>query len=388
MRVLIVHNILWSHYKAALFTELAQQCPPDAELLVVQLAESEDKYRQLGKGGSIEHGYPYTLLHKDSLNSLPAGKKLRGLLGEIHRFKPDIINLSGYYDPVYWLIITYARIRGIKLVLSNESSEKDGNRNGWKEKLKRTLIRQFEGFINFGSSSAQYMLGLGALPSQIISQHAAVLNNQVVQRVYQTALSSRTQEKADSSLPTHNFVFVGRLAEEKNLPVLLKAFDWLKTHEPNAQDWGLLIVGDGTLRSLVESQATQGVHWMGGHPWNEVPRYLALADGLVLPSRFEPWGLVVNEAMVCGLPVIVSSQCGCVNDLVEEGKNGYVFRPENELELAVALQKFVNLSEAERTRMGQHSLKMIAPFSTHVVAQEIWQGFRRIMVPAEASLRS
>lgn len=383
MRVLIVHNILWSHYKAALFTELAQQCPADSELLVVQLAESEDKYKQLGKSGLIDHDYPHQLIHKGSLNSLSLSKKAKGLFREIIRFKPDIINLSGYYDPVYWLIILYCRIRGIRLVLSNESSEKDGNRNGWKEKFKRTIISQFSGFINFGSSSAQYMQSLGARPSQIISQHAAVLNNRVVSQVYQTAYSKRNHVKADYFLPTYNFVFVGRLAEEKNLPTLLKAFSWLKTHEPKAHNWGLTIIGNGPLRSLVEGKSDQDIHWLGGHPWNEVPAFLALADALLLPSHFEPWGLVVNEAMVCGLPVIVSNQCGCVNDLVEDGKNGYTFRPENMLELAVALQKFVNLSETERTQMGKHSLDLIAPFHTTPVAQEIWQGFHRIMSSTE-----
>ncbi|MDQ1088721.1 glycosyltransferase family 4 protein [Siphonobacter sp. SORGH_AS_1065] len=388
MRVLIVHNILWSHYKAALFSELAQQCPVDCTLLVVQLAESEDKYNQLGKSGLIEHQYPYHLLHPGSLNSLSFSKKITGLISQINQFNPDIVNLSGYYDPAYWLLIGYCRLRGIKLVLSNESSEKDGSRNGWKEKFKRTLIRQFAGFINFGSSSAEYMLKMGARSSQIITQHAAVLNNTVVRQVYDRSIHSRQSLKEKYALPAHNFIFVGRLAEEKNLPALLSAFSWLKENDPKAHDWGLIIIGDGPLRAQLNTSALKDVFWLGGQPWNEVPAYLALADALVLPSHFEPWGLVVNEAMVCGLPVVVSNQCGCVNDLVEEEKNGYTFRPEVTLELGVALQKFVNLSEAERTQMGQHSLKLIAPFHTTTVAQEIWQGFRRIGSPTEASFRS
>ncbi|WP_420154444.1 glycosyltransferase family 4 protein [Siphonobacter sp.] len=382
MRVLVVHNILWSHYKAALFSELARQCPPQSAFLVLQMAESESKYQQLGKAGAITHDYPYELLHEGPLHTLPLSKKIPGLLRAIRRFKPDVVNLSGYYDPAYWVVMMYCRLRGIALVLSNESSEKDGARAGVKERIKEYIIRQFDGFINFGSSSAQYALRLGAQPRQILTQHAAVVNEKVIRSVYSEAYAQREDLRQQQGLTQHQFVFVGRLAEEKNLPTLLNAFAWLKTNEPQARNWELLIVGDGPMRSQVENR--EGVRWMGGQPWDRIPAYLALADALILPSYFEPWGLVVNEAMVCGLPVLVSSQCGCVNDLVEEGKNGYTFDPCNQRELASLMQSFVQQSDADRTRMGQHSLHLIAPFNITRVAKEIWQGYQRILSAANS----
>ncbi|MFT4033097.1 MAG: glycosyltransferase family 4 protein [Siphonobacter sp.] len=378
MRVLIVHNILWAHYKAALFTELAKQCPSDSQLLVLQFANNEYKYQQLGKSGMISHDYPYILLHRGPLEEVTFSSKVRFVLKHIKTFKPDLVNVTGYYDPAFWIIILICKLKGIKLVMSNESGEKDGTRNGLKEVFKRFLISCFHGFIFFGKSSSKYIFHLGANPSQIITQHAAVINTSVVKSRFEQAKHTRTA----SFKTTHHFIFTGRLAQEKNVSLLIRAFSWLKQNDSFAEHWGLLIVGDGPLREKFISQTSEkDIHWLGGHPWHEVPVYLALADALVLPSFFEPWGLVVNEAMTCGLPVLVSSQCGCVEDLVENGGNGYTFDPMQIDSLIRVMQEFIHLSQKKRDEMGNRSLELISPFSEQRAANEIWEGFKRIIHP-------
>src|SRR4029077_18085376 len=107
-------------------------------------------------------------------------------------------------------------------------------------------------------------------------------------------------------------------------------------------DLRLVIVGDGSLRALIEtvaSDADDRVTYLGRLRAADVQRAYLAADLLVLPSLFEPWGLVVNEAMACGLPVIASDRVGCAEDLVRHGQTGLVVGAGCERELAAAIRQ-------------------------------------------------
>lgn len=120
------------------------------------------------------------------------------------------------------------------------------------------------------------------------------------------------------------FLFVGRLEEVKNVSVLIEAFGKLKQENKNT---ALIIVGDGSLKVELEKKAEnlEDVIFAGYIVFPEIVKYYKTADVFVLPSSFEPWGLVVNEAMILGLPVIASSDVGCRADLIANGNNGYIF---------------------------------------------------------------
>ena len=106
----------------------------------------------------------------------------------------------------------------------------------------------------------------------------------------------------------------------------------------------------------------------------ELCKYYALASAVVLPSSFgETWGLVVNEAMAAGLPVLVSDQCGCADSLVEHGKNGYLFSPKNKSALIEVLQRFMNKDSDERIAMGKRSIEIISEWSLDRFSQAAWQ---------------
>ncbi len=115
-----------------------------------------------------------------------------------------------------------------------------------------------------------------------------------------------------------------------------------------------------------------------GQPWYDVPKILALADVFILPSYSEPWGLVVNEAMASGLPVIVSNKCGSAFDAVLEDVNGYTFNPYDVAELTSVLKKFVDNPE-KNAPFGQKSKEIIKRFSPEQVAQEMYDGFKKVV---------
>jgi len=108
------------------------------------------------------------------------------------------------------------------------------------------------------------------------------------------------------------------------------------------------------------------------------PEFYALADVLVLPSFSEPWGLVVNEAMVCGLPVIVSNRAGASFDLVKNGKNGFTFNPYDWKELAELMRKFTK-GEVDIKEMGYNSKEIIREYTPEKAARQMLVGIKQIL---------
>eukprot|EP01137_Pigoraptor_chileana_P031867 Opistho-2@20369 len=305
MKVLIVHNQLWAHYKAIVFNELQliSNQEKDFELLVLQLARIEKSRLKFDDTSVFKHQYNYQLLHDGVLEDLSLKQRVLGILRTIQSYRPDIVNLTGYYDLASLIVLWYCKLKGIKTVLSNESTSGDHTRNFLKELFKSLfIIKLFDGFFNFGQQSKEYMLALGAKASQMLVNRNCV-DNQLLEEIYRENYQQRVSKQFSLNLPKHNFIFVGRLIEFKNLFKLLDAFKMAQKNE----DWGLIILGDGELKSTLKQYAqdleVKNVFFFEGVNWQQVPQYLSLSDVLVLPSFSEPWGLVVNEAMACGLPV-------------------------------------------------------------------------------------
>jgi glycosyltransferase involved in cell wall biosynthesis len=127
-----------------------------------------------------------------------------------------------------------------------------------------------------------------------------------------------------------------------------------------------VLLGDGPLKSdlcrLISDLGLQAhVHLPGFRPYDELPVYYALANAFVHASTSEQWGLVVNEAIASGLPVIVSERCGCGPELVQG--NGFTFDPTNEHELTTRLLEIVSLSDDERKHLGDNSYRIASNFA-------------------------
>ena len=140
-------------------------------------------------------------------------------------------------------------------------------------------------------------------------------------------------------------LFVGRLEAVKNIPILIKAFMELKKTN---SELALFIVGNGSekwrLKEFVNAHKIEDVYFEGYITFPENVRYYKMADVFVLPSTCESWGLVVNEAIIMGLPVVVSSHVGCRKDLVRDVKNGFVFEDNNVIALVENLEKALHLN--------------------------------------------
>ena len=287
---------------------------------------------------------------------------VRLLWRRLNEIDPEILLIPGYYTWPALAAALWARIHGCTGVLMTESTAADHPRTGWKERLKSFGLRAlFPWAVSGGSAHVEYLHRLG-FPKDRITGFYDVVDNDMFR---EGAAELRTQEPAALGLPGSYFLYVGRLAEEKNVTGLLQS--WLDYRRAGGT-WSLVLVGDGPEAAALKAAASLSpcgtdVHFPGLRSSHQLLPFYAHAGCFVLPSTREPWGLVVNEAMAAGLPVLVSTRCGCAPDLVSPGRNGFVFDPTDRETLTHLLHRMEALPDAQRARMGQLSERIIADFS-------------------------
>ncbi len=304
----------------------------------------------------------------------------RALWRRLNQLDPELVLVPGYYTLPALAAAVWARVHGRRSVLMTESTRGDHQRQMWKEALKGLLVRLLFGWaVAGGTDHICYLADLG-FPASRVARFYDVVDNDRLYHESQRLLREASQPTAPY------FLYVGRLAPEKNVAGLLATY---LAHREAGGHWPLVLVGDGPERARLEQHAAASpfapdIHFAGHKSSAELPRYYAFAGCFVLPSTREPWGLVVNEAMACGLPVIVSSRCGCAVDLVTPGENGFVFDPvcgpasdpappadAVNRELAQLLAAVEGLTEQERVRMSSASLHRIAGFSPDRFGEQI-----------------
>ena len=186
---------------------------------------------------------------------------------------------------------------------------------------------------------------------------------------------SAGQPRADEP----HFVYVGRLSIEKGLDDLFDAFCAVHKTNPKAR---LDLVGSGPLAAELKSRVAamgigDAVALLGTKSLDEIAVMLLNCTALVLPSHSEPWGLVVNESLSYGCPVVVSSACGCVPDLVMDGWTGYSFEVGNVEALANAMRSVAQLSN-DRNKVARKCLEVISNYTPERAASQILDGCLRM----------
>lgn len=288
----------------------------------------------------------------------------------LSRISPSVVLVPGYYTLPAIAAALWAKLHGRQSVLMTESTAGDHVRVWWKEKAKALLIRTlFDWAISGGTAHRRYLEELG-FPMDHVMRFYDVVDNSY----FQTKSSElRSRPAAEFSLPPGYFLYIGRLSEEKNVHGLLE--EWNNYRQAGGA-WPLVIVGSGPALGDLQQRASQSpfvadIHFAGHKGLRELPIFYAFARCFVLPSTREPWGLVVNEAMAAGLPVIVSSRCGCSEDLVEPARNGFVFDPAKAGDLARCLHQMEGANPEELARMGTNSLEIIGHYSPGAFGRQV-----------------
>lgn len=280
---------------------------------------------------------------------------------------PAAVVITGYYYPAMRAAARWAKRHKRLSIYMGDSQWVDRRRNVFKEWAKGWWARRhYDGAFAAGERAAAYLQRMGLSRERIWTGYDVVDNDAfaagaAVARADASALRNRL------GLPERFFLFVGRFAPEKNLPRLLKAYATYR-QVAGRQAWGLVLVGRGPQEGWLRSQARDGVVFAGFQPTDRLPEYYGLASCLVLPSLSETWGLVVNEAMAAGLPVLVSHRCGCVPELVRQGWNGYVCDPCDAAGIARAMT-VLSSPAVDLEAMGAASRQIVASYTPETWAQ-------------------
>lgn len=290
---------------------------------------------------------------------------LSALTRRLEEISPDVVVVSGYFYPAMREAARWAKQNGRGTILLSESNYFDRKRFFLTEQLKGAWLRRhFDACFVGGARSQQYHEYLG-FPSHQIWSGYDVVNNDYFYCKADEARSRLSEIKKDLHLPEKYFLYVGRFSPEKNLDRLLMSFAKL-SREPAASGWWLVMTGGGPLekklREMCDREQIPNVIWSGFQQLDLLPAFYSGASALILPSVSEPWGLVVNEAMACSLPVLVSNRCGSALDLVDQGVNGWTFDPYSINDIFFAMKRAV-LNEEQLPEMGKQSLEIIKRYS-------------------------
>lgn len=284
------------------------------------------------------------------------------MIKTIHEYDPDYL-VFGLSSPVYYSVLLWCYFKRKKTILMSESKEDDEPRIWWKEAIKSFLVNKYSSALVGGYPHKRYLLKLG-FPEDAIFMGYDVVDNSVFHPDKIKQLPS----------PIHKpyFLSINRFVAKKNLPLLITAYAYYH-QKVGEKAWDLVLCGDGELRPQIEGlikqyQLENHVHLPGFLQQDELLPYFAHAKTFIHASTTEQWGLVVNEAMAAGLPIIVSNRCGCFEDLVMEGVNGFGFNPENQAELTNLMVK-MSSEDIYLEAMGKASLSHIENYSPDYFAQ-------------------
>ena len=399
--------IVWAQYGPYHFARMSalRKLAGGANLLAIEVANQTSVYAWARPQGAAEL---VTLCPGCVFENLSFWKVFRRARRVFKELKLDVCILPGYAPKQSLAVLAAAKSLGIRTVMMNESHAGTSRARGLATIAKRQLMGLFDAALVGGNPQKRYAASFGVPTEKIFTGYDAVDNDYFSARADE--IRTRAEEiRRQFNLPQNYFLSLGRFVAKKNLSTLIRGYRIFLDANPGSRTH-LVMVGSGeedaSLRKLCRDlrlpvydktnsgsnakagtrEEPLGVHFYGFRQLDENPVFYALADAFVLPSLWEEWGLVVNEAMASGLPVIVSETAGCAEDLLMTGRlaappqwseklreclaqlagrirqNGFAFNPRSAHSLANA---FVLLESAPelRQRMGQASRRIIERFS-------------------------
>ena len=360
------------------------------------LAKAHDAW---GKAGSDARYHKVSLFPEAAHNNLGSSQLRRAFWSALEQANPDVVAVNGWNDFGSLAAANCCVRQGIPMVVMSESARQDEPRTWWKEMIKRRVVGLYSAALVGGQRHVEYLVELGMLRDRIFTGYD-VVDNAYFRRRAEEARGRKSEVRKQYGLPENYFVASARFIEKKNLPGLIRAYaEYRQRSEVGRQSsdvgkenapWDLVILGDGPLKAdlcrlISDLRLHAHVHLPGFKQYDELPVYYALAKAFVHASTTEQWGLVVNEAVASGLPVIVSERCGCVPELVRG--NGFTFDPIDERELPSRLLQIASLSDYERRNLGDASYRVAENFAPEHFGEGLEQAAKLALThPRKVSL--
>lgn len=383
-------------YHCARLEAAARHC----EIVGLEVAAGTREYQRAAVQAATSYSR-LTLFPKGDTRTMPGTQISKSVEEALQNCRPNAVAIPGWSDNAAIAGLRWCAESRTPVVLMSESTALDKLRTGWLEWIKRQIVRICSSALVGGQRHADYLVELGMPRDRIFTGYDVVDNAYFALNATEIR-NSKFEIRQKYRLPENYFLASARFVEKKNLVALLRAYARYRgmtaTHDNKTirpQDnekppWDFVLLGDGPLRKTLNAQLSTlnlhgHVHLLGFKQYDELPVYYGLAKAFVHASTTEQWGLVVNEAIASGLPVIVSEHCGCVPELVQD--NGFTFDPEKEEQLALLLLKMASLSDEERKNLGDASRRIAANFGTDRFGEGLEHAARlALKEPRKASL--
>ncbi len=352
-KILFLTNIP-SPYRVAFFNELGQSC-------ALTVAFEGNFATNRNQQWQAENAVNFTAVW---LNGVRLGSDtfLSFSILKLLRKKWDVIIIGGYSTPTGILAIEYMRLKKIPFYL-----EVDGGLirpdNKLKFRLKKHFISAASRWFSSGKETTKYLTHYGANPDKIYEYPFSSLVEKDILQQIPTDGQKQMVRKELGITEGKVVLSVGQFIHRKGYDILLQ----VANHLP--KDIGIYIIGDEPTAEYLalqkELNLTQ-VHFVGFQSKEKLQKWYQAADVFVLPTREDIWGLVINEAMGQGLPIITTDKCVAGLELVKEGENGYIVPVADTQALTDAVTK--TLTQDYR-QMGQKSLELIKPYTIENMAR-------------------
>jgi glycosyltransferase involved in cell wall biosynthesis len=359
MRIAVIINMV-APYTKPLLARLAER--DECELLVVSETPMERDRRWQPE---TELPFEHLLLDSWTIDlawlAVGSGFKTRfdtymyvpkRPLASLRRFSPNVVVAGGggiWSSPANIAALAARGRRGWAFVPWWGSFARE--KPTWPRLLAEPWVKMFmrssDAWLAYGSRHARDVVALGADPART-----------VIAPITAVAPEPPTEPHPPATGEEFRYLFVGRLIERKGIDVLLEAFRQVRGGE-------LRIVGDGPLRELVESAAAHDprIRLLGYRDGAALANAYREAHLLIVPSLYEPWGLVVHEGLAHGLPVVVTDQVGAGDDLIDSGTNGYVVRAGSAHALAEVMRAAAGWPPEQWERAARRSSETLAACS-------------------------
>ncbi len=368
-------------YQVPWFRSLARHPAVDLKVFFCMIPSGEQQAAEFGNSFQWDlpllEGYDWELLENVSKQASLVdfhGCDTPGIYQVIRDRDFDAILVNGWVVKSCLQTLAACRLNGVPCLVRGESNS-FRPRPPWVRAAQRLLLRQYTAFLAIGQSNRDFYQKNGVPPEKIFWTPYGV-DNQRFFRGARNLIRERPQIRTRFGIPdgASTFLFCGKLIHKKRPLDLMQGFAeaYRRTQTNGNQSLHLLVVGDGNLRHECESFAASHnlpVTFAGFLNQTEIPQAYMAADCLVLPSDHgETWGLVVNEAMTCGRPAIVSDRVGCHPDLIESGKTGRVFPFGDIRALADCLAAF-SREPAKLCEMGRLARRRVSQYGPNQAAR-------------------
>ena len=321
-------------------------------------------HTNLWQGSSEKNKQIITLFDDKPITEVSKAKIRDRLFKVLDEVDPEVVILSGWDAIPSLIALLWAMENNKPTVIISESQEHDFPRYRIKEYFKNFLLDLIDSAFVGGINQRNYLVKLG-FDNDMIFEGCDIVDNEFFMR------PSRKEDIENLKLPENYFLTSCRFVEKKNLKILIEAFSSLKSAHT---EWSLVLAGDGPLRRELESlvleyNLSDKVHFLGYLDYLTMKNVYSGASCFVLPSTTEQWGLVINEALASGIPVICSKNVGSAPNLLSGQHVGYVFDPLSSTDLLGKMEKII--SELKHTDFASLAQEVISKWDRNKYSDSI-----------------